>query len=91
MKNNQLTAVLIALLFLSTAMTVRLIYKYNSAIHGLERLQAPLEKVAMTENLFNSLMNDTREYERTTRNPDMTRLLESFTQKSTVASKPATK
>ena len=90
MKNNQLTSVLIALLFLSTASTGWLMYKYNEAIRHLRELDPQVRQVATAEGLFQSILNDTIAYENATKNPEMTRLLLSLTNKVSVA-KPAAK
>jgi len=90
MKNNQLTSVLIALLFLSTATTGWLMYKYNAALHQIRQLTPEIQKIGVAESIFQSILNDSIAYENATKNPEMTRLLLSLTNKTTVA-KPATK
>jgi hypothetical protein len=92
MKNNQLTSVLIALLFLSTATTGWLMYKYNAAIHEIRELAPQVQKIGVAESLFQSILNDSIAYENATKNPEMTRLLLSLTNKPAMAvPKPAAK
>jgi hypothetical protein len=85
MKNNQLTSVLIALLFLSTATSGWFMYKYYAAVHQIRRLDPELRKIAVADTLFQSLLNDTIKYENVTKNPDMTKLLLSLTNQNKTA------
>ncbi|HEX3798425.1 MAG TPA: hypothetical protein VH413_06955 [Verrucomicrobiae bacterium] len=89
MKNNQLTAMLVGLLFLSTLGSVALIWKYNSAYRTARNLEGAVKQVSEIERVMGMLSSETVEYNATTKNPDMTRLLQSFANKT--APKPAAK
>jgi hypothetical protein len=90
MKNNQLTAMLVGLLFLSTLGSIALIYKYNSTFRNGQRLEPMLKEISDIEKIMSMLSNDTVEYSKTTKNPDMAHLLQTLSTPKT-AVKPATK
>jgi hypothetical protein len=90
MKNNQLTAMLVGLLFLSTLGSIALIYKYNSTFRNGQRLEPMLKEIGEIEKIMTMLSNDTVEYSKATKNPDMARLLQTLSTPRTAA-KPATK
>jgi type II secretory pathway component PulJ len=92
MKNNQLTAMLVGLLFLSTLGSIALIMKYNSSFRDGQRLDPALKEINEIQRITGLLANETVEYSKTTKNPDMARLLQSInTAKPAAAAKPATK
>jgi hypothetical protein len=70
MKNNQLTAVFLALFFLSTAANVWVIFQYNSTFHKAQRIQSNV----MGLNVVQLLYNESAEYGKT--HPDMAHLLQ---------------
>ncbi len=90
MTNNQLIAILVGLLFLSTLWSISLIYTYNTRFHEGQRLEPMLKEIGEIEKVMAMLSNDTVEYSKTTKNPDMARLLQTLATPKTAA-KPATK
>ncbi|MDB6023636.1 MAG: hypothetical protein JWQ04_3493 [Pedosphaera sp.] len=84
MKNNQLTGMLLGLLFLSTLATVGLIYKYNSSVHKLQALQSEVVAANNARGLVQAILTDTVEYSKT--HPDINRLLQPYN----MGSKPMT-
>ena len=76
MKNNQLTAVLIAMVFVSTMFSVFMIYKYNVSIHTLQRLGPSLAGPTKAQNVMMSLFNEAAEYQQVTKNAEIVRILE---------------
>ena len=88
MKNNLLTSVFSFLLCLSTLFSCWVMYKYNNATHRIQAIRPEAEEVNRVMGLMQSLLFDINEYNRTAKNPEMTRLLQSVgtTQKSTIKS-----
>jgi hypothetical protein len=76
MKNNQMIAGLVALLFFSTLASGGLIYRYFSAMKTLQRLQPQMAGVANDQNVMQSLLNEVAEYQKTAQSPELQRILE---------------
>ena len=76
MKNNQLAGMLLVLLFLSTLASAGLIYKYDSSLHKLQRLQPNLIAANNARNIVQAIMNDAIEYSKT--HADMKALLQPY-------------
>ena len=93
MKNNLLTSMFVCLLFLSTLASCFLMYKYNTSMQRVLSLQPKAAEVTRVMGIMQSLVNDTIEYGRTTKNPDMAHLLQSMNTAPTAkpAAKPAAK
>ena len=92
MKNNQLTGVFVALLFLSAMASILFLCNYNSARHKLQRLTPRVMEINRVTSLVQAILNDTIEYDRATKNPEMTRLLQSLGKTNApAAAKPPTK
>ena len=70
MRNNQLTAVLLGLLFLSTLANVWVIYSYNANFRRLQHLQLNMNGLTTVQGLY----AESNEYAKT--HPDMARLLQ---------------
>lgn len=83
MKNNQLTAWLLGLFFLSVVSNVVVFYKYNASLHRAQGMQSS----AMVINIVQSLLNDAGEYGKT--HPDMQRFLQTPPPQPAGAVKPA--
>jgi hypothetical protein len=76
MKNSQITSALVGLLFLSTFASAALIYKYNSSVRTLQRLQPLLTGPDYAQKVMNAILLDTAEYGRATKNPDIERIVQ---------------
>ncbi len=81
MKNNQLTGMLLGLVFLSTLASAALMWKYNYTIHKIQSLQSRPEvaEASAAQNVMQSLLNETIEYAKNTKNPDITRMVQNVT------------
>jgi hypothetical protein len=70
-------------------------YKYNQALHRLRELEPNYSKVVEAENIFDVILKDAVAYDNATKNPEMTRILQSLSNKPAApaapAAKPATK
>jgi hypothetical protein len=75
MKNNPLVAILMALLFLSTAATFWRMAQFEHSFRKIQRYQLRRNEVTAVENVMNSLLLEAQEYENKTKSPDMARLL----------------
>jgi hypothetical protein len=81
MKNNQLTGMFLGLVFLSTLASAALMWKYNYAIHKIQSLQGQpvVAEASAAQNVMQSLLNDTVEYAKNTKNPDIARIVQGVT------------
>jgi hypothetical protein len=93
MKNNQLTGMLLGLVFLSTLASAGLMMDYNHTLHKIQDLQGQPGVAAANaaQTVMQSLLNDTIEYAKTTKNPEIARLVQGVTggKSPLPASKPA--
>jgi len=87
MNNKHVTSGLVGLLFLSTFASAALIYKYNSSMRTLQRLQPQLAGPDTAQRVMNAILLDTAEYARTTKNADAERIV----QFATTGGKPQAK
>lgn len=62
MKNNQLTFILVGILFLSALATTALTYKYIYLMRQLPNLQVKMVILKNTQNFMNQLLTDSSEY-----------------------------
>jgi hypothetical protein len=76
MKNNQLAGMLLGLLFLSSLASIGLIYKYDSSLHKLRRLQPEVMAANNARNILQLLLNDSIEYSKT--HPEMKTVLQPY-------------
>jgi hypothetical protein len=88
MKNNQLIAILVGLLFLSTLCGGAIVFQYNLEYRKGQRLETEIKQITEIEKVVTMLSADTVEYSKATKNPDMARLLQTLEAPKTVA-KPA--
>ena len=92
MKNNQLIAALVGILFLCSLSTAYLTWKYRSSMNELQDIQGKAAYVNTYRPILESLLNDTIEYSK--KNPAIGPLLYSVTNRAKAAApaaKPATK
>ena len=75
MKNNQLTFILVGVLFLSALATTALTYKFISLMRRSRAVQVKLLIVNNTQNFMNQLLADSSEYAK--RDKDIQPLLDS--------------
>lgn len=76
MKNNQLTAMLVGILFITTGASAWLALRYTSAFHKRQQLAPTLASIHYTEGMISALANDTIEYSK--KNPAIDPILKSF-------------
>ena len=81
MKNNQLTGMFLGLVFLSTLASAALMWKYNYTIHKIQSLQGQpaVAEASAAQNVMQSLLNETIEYAKNTKNPDIARIVQGVT------------
>jgi hypothetical protein len=92
MKNNQLIAMLVGILFITTGVAGFLVFQYHSAHHKFQQVQAEFNN---TRALIQAISADTVEYSK--KNPAIDPILKSFNlipgnpAPSAPSGKPATK
>ena len=69
MKNNQLTFILVGMVFLMTVFTVALVTKYNRAYNRIQELQSRVVLINTTQKFLQTLLNDATEFGK--KNPDI--------------------
>ena len=69
MKNNQVTFMLVGVVFLMTVFTVTLVTKYIKAYNQSQELQARIARINYTQQFLQALVYETGEYSK--KNPDM--------------------
>jgi hypothetical protein len=81
MKNNPMTGMLLGLVFLSTLASTVLIVQYNYSIHKIQSIQGQPELAAAggAQNVVQALLNETIEYAKATKNPDIIRIVQGAT------------
>jgi hypothetical protein len=91
MKNNQLNAMLLGLVFLSTVWSVILILEFNLSMHKIRNLQSSPEVAAAStaQSVMQALLNDTLEYAKTSKNPDIIRIVQGVTGGRAMPAAPA--
>jgi len=89
MKNNQLLTLFVALLFFSTLASAALMYKYNASVRTIQKLAPEFAGATTSQNIMQSLLNETIEYGNVTKNQDIAKIISSVTAKNTPAAKPA--
>ena len=90
MKNNQLTGMLLGLVFLSTLASAALMWKYNYAIHRIQSLQGEpaVAEASAAQTVMQQLLNETVEYAKSSKNPDITRIVQGVTGGKALPSAP---
>lgn len=76
MKNNQIIAMLVGILVITTGLCGWHAYRYVSAFHQRQQLAPTLASVHYTEGLISALANDTVEYSK--KNPAIDPILKSY-------------
>jgi hypothetical protein len=87
MRNNQMTSLLVGMLFLLTLFTGWLTLKYNWSLRDLQQVQAKANSVNTLRNTLQSLAAETIEYSK--KNPAIEPLLQSLASRNAAASSAA--
>jgi hypothetical protein len=93
MKNNQTIAMLVGILFITTATSAWLSLRYTSRLGAKQRLEAQMLAIQNGEGAINALANDVVEYSK--KNPQINPILKEFGllpgSSQPAATKPATR
>lgn len=95
MKNNQLIAMLVAILFITTAAAAFNVMRYTSRLRSVQRLQTQMMGIQSGEAAMKALANDVVEYSKNHPNPQINQIVKDFglvpNSSQPAATKPATR